>query len=175
MARPPCTAVVFDTVVRYLRYRGYDVTYVRNFTDVDDKIINKSIQQGVESAEIARKFIAEYRSDMTALGTLAPDVEPLATEHIADMIRVIGRWWTRAMPMRWTATSTSPWTSFPGYGKLSGRDPEEMHRRQPHRRGRAQEEPAGFRPVEERPSRANPGGRVPGARAGRAGTSNARP
>ena len=82
-------AVIFDVIFRYLKYRGYKVTYVRNFTDVDDKIINRALDEGASWKDIAEKYIKEYTEDMKALGVEPPTHEPLATEHIEDMIETI--------------------------------------------------------------------------------------
>ena len=82
-------AVIFDVIYRYLKYRGFTVTYVRNFTDVDDKIINRANHEGVSWKTIAETYIREYTADTQALGNEPPTHEPLATEHIADMIKII--------------------------------------------------------------------------------------
>jgi len=82
-------AVVFDLIQRYFRRRGFDVTYVRNFTDVDDKIINRAREEGIAPHELAHKYIEAYQEDMDRLGVGRPDIEPKATEHIAEMIEVI--------------------------------------------------------------------------------------
>jgi len=83
--------VVFDMIYRYLRHVGYDVTYVRNYTDVDDKIINRANQEGVPYNVISERFIAEFDRDMAALGLDLPTHQPKATEHIAEMIEIISR------------------------------------------------------------------------------------
>jgi len=83
------SAVVFDIITRYLRYRGYDVTYVKNFTDVDDKIIDKARREHKEIAEISERYIREHDEDMKALGVAIPTVTPRATEHIDGMIRLV--------------------------------------------------------------------------------------
>jgi len=83
------SVVVFDVMVRYLRHAGFEVLYVRNFTDVDDKIINRANELGMEPAELAEKYIAEFYQDMDALKVLRADYEPRATEHIRQMIAVI--------------------------------------------------------------------------------------
>src|SRR5512139_988100 len=83
------SAIVFDTIYRYLRYRGDDVTFVRNFTDIDDKIIKKATEEGVDWKAIAEKYIGEFNVDMGRLGLENPSVEPKATEHIPEMIRLI--------------------------------------------------------------------------------------
>ncbi len=76
-------------VVRYLRYRGYKVVFVRNFTDIDDKIIARAAEQGVDSGQLAERFIGEFYTDMDALGVLRADIEPKATEHIQEMIDLV--------------------------------------------------------------------------------------
>jgi len=83
------SAIVFDSIVRYLTYRGYDVTYVKNFTDVDDKIIERAHREGVTITDVAERFIAAHDEDMAYLGVLTPTVTPRATEHIPDMIALI--------------------------------------------------------------------------------------
>ena len=85
-ARP---VIVFDVLYRLLkRHYGY-VTYVRNITDVDDKIIKASVESGVPITEITERFIRAYNDDMAALGVLPPDIEPRATQHIDEMIAMI--------------------------------------------------------------------------------------
>jgi len=81
--------VVFDVVYRYLRHIGYDVTYVRNYTDVDDKIINRANREGVDFREVTERFIREFDSDMHALGIEVPTFQPRATEHIGDIIGIV--------------------------------------------------------------------------------------
>ncbi len=81
--------VVFDVVYRYLRHIGYDVTYVRNYTDVDDKIINRANREGVDFREITERFIREFDRDMNALGIEVPTYQPRATEHIGDIVRIV--------------------------------------------------------------------------------------
>lgn len=81
--------VVFDVIYRYLRHSGYDVTYVRNYTDVDDKIINRANREGVDFREITERFIAEFDRDMGLLGVATPTYQPKATEHIDDIIRIV--------------------------------------------------------------------------------------
>ena len=83
-------AVVFDVVVRYLRTRGYQVTYVKNFTDIDDKIIDRAKKEGVSITEISERYIKLHDEDMAALGVETPTVTPKATEHMEDMIALIG-------------------------------------------------------------------------------------
>ena len=85
-ARPIC---VFDTLRRYLRYRGYEVTFVQNFTDIDDKIITKAKEEGVAAAEIAERYMAEYAVDAKGLGILEADIHPKATETIDTIIEIV--------------------------------------------------------------------------------------
>ena len=83
------TYVAFDVVVRYLRSRGYDVTYVRNITDVDDKIIRRAAERQVSIDEITEHFTQAMHADFDALNLLRPDVEPTVTGHMADIIAMI--------------------------------------------------------------------------------------
>jgi cysteinyl-tRNA synthetase len=81
--------VVFDVIFRYLRHSGFEVTYVRNYTDVDDKIINRANREGVDFREITERFIAEFDRDMNQLGVATPTCQPKATDHIDDIIRIV--------------------------------------------------------------------------------------
>src|SRR6185295_3779537 len=82
--------IAFDVVTRYLR-RSYDVLHVRNFTDVDDKIIKRAAEMGEAPGALSERFIKEFRADMASLGVLPPDVEPKVTEHIPEIIELIER------------------------------------------------------------------------------------
>jgi len=118
--------VVFDVLYRYLKYLGFRVLYVRNFTDIDDKIINRAQQEGVTFREIAERYIAEFYADTDPLGLERPDVEPRATEHIPEMIEAIRRLIEKGHAYVADGNVYFSVESFPGYGKLSGRSPEEM-------------------------------------------------
>jgi cysteinyl-tRNA synthetase len=120
------SAVVFDVIYRYLRYKGYDVTYVRNFTDVDDKIINRAQEEGVGTEEIATRYIEEFYTDMGALGLLPPTVEPKATEHIPEMIALVQQLIERGHAYAVDGDVYFAVESFPEYGKLSKRSLDEM-------------------------------------------------
>jgi cysteinyl-tRNA synthetase len=120
------SALVFDMAVRYLRWRGYRVTFVRNFTDIDDKIINRANEQGVDSKELAERFIAEFHTDMDALGVLRADIEPKATEHIPEMIALIAQLIERGLAYPSGGDVYYRVRSFADYGYLSGRKFEEM-------------------------------------------------
>ena len=81
--------VVFDTIYRYLKYSGYDVNYVRNFTDIDDKIIKRSQEENIPWEEVTKKYIEAFYEDMGLLNIADPEVEPKATDHIEEMIAMI--------------------------------------------------------------------------------------
>ncbi len=120
------SVVVFDVIVRYLEAGGYAVTYVRNFTDVDDKIINRANEMGVDSREIAEKYIAEFYTDMDTLNVRRATIEPRATEHISDIIRIIEILMDRKVAYRVEDDVYFAVEKFNGYGKLSGRRLEDM-------------------------------------------------
>jgi len=120
------SALVFDMVVRYLRYQGYKVTFVRNFTDIDDKIIARAAEQGVDSSKLAEKFIGEFYTDMDALGVIRPDLEPKATEHIEDMIELIEELIDVGLAYASAGDVYYRVDKFPDYGMLSGRSLEDM-------------------------------------------------
>lgn len=81
--------VVFDVIYRYLKWLGYEVTYIRNYTDIDDKIINRASKEGVPFYEISERFIGEFDRDMEALGLQLPDFQPKATENIDEIIKLV--------------------------------------------------------------------------------------
>ena len=83
------SVVVFDVVVRYLRAIDYQVTYIRNFTDVDDKIINRANDVGMDAGRLAKKYIIEFHRDMDALNVMRADQEPRVTDHIDDIIQIV--------------------------------------------------------------------------------------
>jgi len=120
------SAVVFDTIYRYFRYRGYEVTFVRNFTDVDDKIIKRANEEGVDTKTIAEKYIGEFNIDMGGLGLEKPSVEPRATEHIPEMIRLISALVQKGFAYQSRGDVFFSVQKFKDYGKLSKRDLEEM-------------------------------------------------
>jgi len=111
--------VTFDVVVRYLRFLGYDVTFVRNFTDVDDKIIQRAREQGTTAKELAEKYIQAFYRDTAALGLIAPAYEPKATEHIAEMVALIQRLQEAGAAYQVDGDVFFQVERFPGYGKLS--------------------------------------------------------
>jgi len=120
------SALVFDVIRRYLRVKGYRVQFVKNFTDVDDKIINRAAQEGVSSQEISERYIAEYRADMASLGVLPGDVEPKATEHIPQMIALIQRLIAKGLAYVVHGDVYFEVRRFPTYGRLSGKNLEDL-------------------------------------------------
>lgn len=121
-ARP---AVVFDVLVRFLRTR-FTVTYVRNITDIDDKINAAAEQSGVPIGEIARRHAADYHADMDALKVLAPDVEPYATHHLDEMIAMIARLVDGGHAYAAEGHVLFRVNSFADYGVLSRRDRRQL-------------------------------------------------
>lgn len=120
------SAVVFDTITKYLRFRGYDVTYVKNFTDVDDKIINKANAEHVTIKDISEKYIREHNRDMDALGVARPDIAPKATENIPGMIELISKLMEKGLAYVSDGDVYYAVDKFKGYGKLSGRNLDDM-------------------------------------------------
>jgi len=120
------SAVVFDTIYRYFRYRGFEVTFVRNFTDVDDKIIKRANEEGVDTKTVAEKYIGEFNIDMGRLGLEKPSVEPRATDHIPEMISLISALVQKGFAYQSGGDIFFSVQKFEGYGKLSKRDLEEM-------------------------------------------------
>lgn len=120
------SVVVFDVIVRYLEAAGYAVTYVRNFTDVDDKIIKRASEMGIGTAQLAEKFIAEFYRDMDALNIRRATVEPRATEHIDAIVQVIERLFEKDLAYVVDGDVYFSVTDFADYGKLSGRKLEDM-------------------------------------------------
>lgn len=120
------TFLTFDVIRRYLEWKGFEVTFVRNITDVDDKIINRANEEGRSAAEVALEYSAAFTSAMHALGVAGPTVEPLCTELIPEMISMIERLIDKDHAYEVDGSVYFSVRSFPGYGKLSGRDVDEM-------------------------------------------------
>ena len=118
--------MVFDVIARYLRFAGYRVTFVRNFTDVDDKIIRRAVQEGVSAREVSERNIRAFDEDMAALGVEPPDVEPKATEHLPEMIGLIERLIARGYAYVVDGDVYFEVRRFPAYGKLSGKNLDEL-------------------------------------------------
>ena len=119
-------AVAFDVIVRYLRFSGYDVSYVRNYTDIDDKIIARSHEEGIDWKDLAEKFIEVHDLDMEALGVRHADIEPRATEHMTDIIQLVRSLEAKGYAYEVDGDVYFEVAKFKPYGKLSGRNPEDM-------------------------------------------------
>ena len=120
------TFISFDTIRRYLMWRGYQVTFVQNITDVDDKIINRSHEEGRTPTEVAKEYTTAFIDAMREVGVLDPDIRPKATETIDDMIDLTGRLIDSGHAYPVDGDVYFSVRSFPGYGRLSGRDIDEM-------------------------------------------------
>jgi len=115
------SALVFDVIRRYLEYSGYRVEFVKNFTDVDDKIIKRANEQGVSCDQITAKYIQAYYEDMRRLGIRPASIEPKATEHIADIIRLTQRLMDRGLAYQVDGDVYFEVAKYPAYGRLSKR------------------------------------------------------
>ena len=163
--------VVFDMLRRYLEYRGFDVTFVQNFTDIDDKVIRRANEEGVSYGEIADRYIAEYFTDAKGLGIRAATVHPKATDNIDTIIGIVQTLLDKGYAYLADGDVYFRTSKFPEYGKLSHMPIEDLeagaridvslHKENPLDFGRAQ-------------SPANPPGIHRSAWDGRAGISNAR-
>ncbi len=119
--------VVFDMVYRWLRTRGYEVTYVRNITDIDDKIIRRAAENGESIQQLTDRFIGFMHEDADALGVLRPDHEPRATEYVPQMLELIGK--LEANGLAYLAADGDvnyAVRKFPGYGMLSGKSLDDL-------------------------------------------------
>jgi cysteinyl-tRNA synthetase len=120
------SVLAFDMIYRYLQYRGYKVTYVRNFTDIDDKIINRAQELGTTSEELAERFINAFHEDMDRLGIASPTIEPKATEHVDEIIEIIQDLIDKGYAYQVGNDVFYSVEKFDGYGKLAGRTLEDM-------------------------------------------------
>ena len=120
------SAVVFDVISRYLKYKGFDVKYVRNFTDIDDKIINRAKQENIAWDAVAKKYTDEYYKDMDKLGVGRADIEPKATEHMKEIIDIVKGLIDKGYAYEVNGNVYFAVEKFSEYGKLSRRDKEDM-------------------------------------------------
>jgi cysteinyl-tRNA synthetase len=137
--------VVFDIVYRHLKRLGLDVTYVRNITDIDDKIIRRAAENGEAIEALTERFIGAMHEDADRLGVLRPDAEPRATLHMAEILAMI----TRLLDQdhAYVAGNGDVYyavASFPGYGKLSGKDPQDLRAGARVEVGEAKRDPLDF-------------------------------
>ena len=122
-ARP---LVVFDTIRRYLEYIGYKVTYIQNFTDVDDKIINRAREEGIEPLQLAAKYIEEYFQDADSLNVKRADVHPKVSDHMNDIINFIKKLMEKGYAYEVDGDVYFSVRQFSDYGKLSGRSLDDL-------------------------------------------------
>ena len=122
-ARP---MIVFDTVRRYLEYKGFEVNYVSNFTDVDDKIIAKSIEEGIEADAVAKRYIAECKKDMADMNVLPATTHPLATQEIGGMLEMIAVLIDKGYAYNKNGTVYFRTRRFADYGKLSHKNLDDL-------------------------------------------------
>ena len=122
-ARP---MIVFDTVRRYFEYKGYDVNFVSNFTDVDDKIIKKAIEEGVSADEISQRYIAECKKDMAGMNIKPATTHPLATQEIDGMIEMISDLIENGYACPVNGTVYFRTRKFDSYGKLSHKNLDDL-------------------------------------------------
>ena len=122
-ARPIC---VFDTLRRYLEYKGYEVSYAQNFTDIDDKIIDRANEEGVSAAEVAEKYIKEYETDAAGLGVRPPTIAPKATESMDEIIAMISEMIDNGFAYAVGGDVYFRTRKFEGYGKLSHQPIEDL-------------------------------------------------
>ncbi|HUF04454.1 MAG TPA: cysteine--tRNA ligase [Aridibacter sp.] len=113
------TFIFGDVLHRYLKFKGFDVTYVMNLTDVDDRIIDEAANRGIGIDEMTAPYVVAFHEDMAALNCLEPDVEPRATEHIGEMIDIISRLLEKGLAYESDGSIYYRITAFPDYGKLS--------------------------------------------------------
>ncbi|HLL54653.1 MAG TPA: cysteine--tRNA ligase [Myxococcaceae bacterium] len=138
------TFTAFDVVVRYLRYRGYKVAYVRNFTDVDDKIIKAAHETGETAVGLAARFVDEFRKDAAALKLLEPDHSPKVSDHIPEIIDLVKRLIERGVAYESQGDVYFAVNQYPQYAKLSKRQLDELRAGERVAPGEQKREPLDF-------------------------------
>lgn len=118
--------VVFDTLRRYFKYRGYEVKFVQNFTDVDDKIINRAKEEGITAPEVSEKYIEEYYNDAGSLNVIKADVHPKVSEHISEIIAFVQTLIDKGYAYEADGDVYYSTRKFNGYGKLSGQNVDDL-------------------------------------------------
>ncbi len=120
------SAIVFDVIRRYLQYRGYQVTYVKNFTDVDDKILNRAAEESIPWNQVTEKYVHAYCRDMNRLGVTKPDIEPRATDHMPEIIDMIQSLVDKGHAYQVDHDVFFAVSTFASYGRLGRRKLEDM-------------------------------------------------
>ena len=134
----------FDVMVRYLRYRGFRVTYVRNYTDVDDKIMKAAHETGEEPLVLAARFVEAFREDARALHMLEPDVSPKVSDHIPEIISIISKLVERGVAYESQGDVYFAVSRYPGYAKLSKRNLDDLRAGERVHPGEQKHEPLDF-------------------------------
>jgi cysteinyl-tRNA synthetase len=168
------SALVFDVIRRYLIYRGYDVQYVMNFTDVDDKIIDRANRLGIDPFELAEKYIDEFKKNLQDLNIMPASEHPRATQEIDSIIEMVERLIEKGFAYEVDGDVYFRVEKAKNYGKLSGRKLDEMNAGSRIRVDERKENPMDLR-FGKPPNLANPPGTAPGVLAVLAGISNALP
>ncbi|WP_083681118.1 cysteine--tRNA ligase [Archangium sp. Cb G35] len=138
------TFTSFDVVVRYLRYRGFEVKYVRNYTDVDDKIIKAAHETGEEPVALAARFVEAFREDARALHLLEPDVSPKVSDHLAEIIGIIGKLVDKGLAYESKGDVYFSVRHYPEYAKLSKRNLDDLCAGERVQPGEQKHEPLDF-------------------------------
>ena len=136
--------VVFDTLRRYFKYRGYEVKFVQNFTDVDDKIINRAKEEGISAPEVSEKYIKEYFNDAEALNVQKADVHPKVSEHIPEIIDFVQTLIDKGYAYEADGDVYYSTRKFPEYGKLSGQNIDDLESGARIAIGEVKEDPLDF-------------------------------
>ena len=136
--------VVFDTLRRYFKFRGYEVKFVQNFTDVDDKIINRAKEEGITAPEVSEKYIKEYFNDAEALNVLKADVHPKVSEHIPEIITFVQTLIDKGYAYEADGDVYYSTRKFPEYGKLSGQNIDDLESGARIAIGEVKEDPLDF-------------------------------
>ena len=168
-ARP---MIVFDTARRYMEYRGYEVNYVSNFTDVDDKIIAKALEEGVEAEEISSRYIEECKKDMAAMNVRPATTHPQATKEIQGMIEMIQTLVDKGYAYNVNGTVYFRTRKFAEYGKLSHKNLDDLRSGERSLLERIRRKTRWISCSGSRRRRGNRPGKRPGATAVRDGTLN---
>ena len=136
--------VVFDTLRRYFKFRGYEVKFVQNFTDVDDKIINRAKEEGITAPEVSEKYIKEYFNDAEALNVLKADVHPKVSEHIPEIIDFVQTLIDKGYAYEADGDVYYSTRKFKDYGKLSGQNIDDLESGARIAIGEVKEDPLDF-------------------------------
>lgn len=136
--------VVFDTLRRYFKYRGYEVRFVQNFTDVDDKIINRAKEEGITAPEVSEKYIKEYFNDAEALNVIKADVHPKVSEHIPEIIDFVQTLIDKGYAYEADGDVYYSTRKFAEYGKLSGQNIDDLESGARIAIGEVKEDPLDF-------------------------------